>query len=182
MSRYVALLRGINVGGNNLIKMKDLKACFESHGIQDVTTYIASGNVLFTSSEANRARLTRRIEHMLSATFDYRSCVLLRSQKEMRSAVDLAPAGFGRQPGTYRYDVVFLKEPLSASEAMKSVTAREGVDRAYAGKGVLYFSRLSSRASQSFLSRLAAAPVYKSMTVRNWNTTTKLLQLMEHAR
>jgi uncharacterized protein (DUF1697 family) len=181
-SRYVALLRGINVGGNNLIKMQDLKACFEGAGLEDVATYIASGNVLFTSNETNRATLTRRIEQALATTFDYRACVVLRSGKDMRSTVDHAPAGFGRQPDKYRYDVVFLKEPLSAAAAMKNVTTRDGVDRAYAGNGVLYFSRLTSRASQSHLGRLASTPVYQSMTIRNWNTTTKLLGLMERAR
>lgn len=181
MTRHVALLRGINVGGNNLIKMTDLKVCFERLGLLDVTTYIASGNVLFTSSEANRARLTRRIEQALSTTFDYPSSVVLRSAEDLRSIVEHAPAWCGRQPATYRYDVAFLKEPLSASEAMTSIKLREGVDRAHAGQGVLYFSRLIRRASQSYLSRLASMPVYQRMTIRNWNTTTKLLRLLEAA-
>jgi uncharacterized protein (DUF1697 family) len=61
---------------------------------------------------------------------------------------------------------------------MESVTAREGVDRAFAGNGVLYFSRLISRASQSHLTRIIGTPVYQSLTIRNWNTTTKLLEMM----
>ena len=62
---------------------------------------------------------------------------------------------------------------------MKSVTTKEGVDQAFAGKGVLYFSRLSSRATQSQLSRIIMLPVYQNMTIRNWNTTTKLLNMLE---
>ena len=62
---------------------------------------------------------------------------------------------------------------------MKSVRTREGVDQAYAGTGVLYFSRLASRASQSQLSRLVSMPVYQSMTIRNWATTTKLRQMVD---
>ena len=62
---------------------------------------------------------------------------------------------------------------------MKSLLTREGVDRAAAGRGVLYFSRLTSRAAQSQLSRIVSMPIYQSMTIRNWNTTTKLLQLMQ---
>ncbi len=182
MTRHVALLRGINVGGNNLIKMTDLKVCFERLGLVDVTTYIASGNVLFTSSETNRATLTRRIEEALSTRFAYPSSVVLRSEKELRSIIELAPAWCGRQPATYRYDVAFLKEPLSASEAMASMKLREGVDRAHAGRGVIYFSRLTRQAAQSHLSRLASMPVYQRMTLRNWNTTTKLLGLIEAAR
>ena len=60
MSRYVALLRGINVGGNNLIKMTELKACFEEQGFADVATYIQSGNVLFTRAESGAAKLAAR--------------------------------------------------------------------------------------------------------------------------
>ena len=62
---------------------------------------------------------------------------------------------------------------------MKSVSTREGVDQAWEGDGVLYFSRLIERATQSHLSRIAGLPVYQDMTIRNWNTTTKLLALMD---
>ncbi|HVR19008.1 MAG TPA: hypothetical protein VMS65_04915, partial [Polyangiaceae bacterium] len=79
----------------------------------------------------------------------------------------------------FRYDVIFLKEPLTAALAMKSVRTKEGVDRAFAGKRVLYFSRLVAKATQSQLGKLVGLPVYKSMTIRNWNTTTKLLALMQ---
>ncbi len=179
MSQYVALLRGINVGGKNLIKMTELKICFEQQGFRDVTTYIQSGNVLFKSGESAPAKLTRRIESVVAETFNCRASVVLRSQKQMRDIVERAPQGFGAHPAKYRYDVIFLKEPLTASTAMKSVLTRQGVDQAHAGIGVLYFSRLISKASQSQLSRLVSLPIYKSMTIRNWNTTTKLAQMMD---
>jgi uncharacterized protein (DUF1697 family) len=78
--------------------------------------------------------------------------------------------------------VIFLKEPLTADEAMKSMTAKPGVDRVVAGDRVLYFSRLISKASQSHLSRVVGKPEYQSMTIRNWNTTSKLLELMARFR
>ena len=179
MGRYVALLRGINVGGKNLIRMADLKACFQENGFEDATTYIQSGNVIFGSGESNLSELTDRIERMLAANFDYEARVVLRSRKQMRSIVERAPGGFGDDATRYRYDVIFLKAPLTARTAMRSVLIKEGVDRAHAGRGVLYFSRLTSRATQSRLSRIASMPVYQSMTIRNWNTTTKLLKLLE---
>jgi uncharacterized protein (DUF1697 family) len=74
--------------------------------------------------------------------------------------------------------VIFLKSPLSAAQAMKSITTRPGVDKVRAGEGVLYTSRLISRATQSHISRIVALPIYQDMTIRNWNTTTKLLQMM----
>ena len=179
MTQYVALLRGINVGGNNIIKMNALKACFESLGFKDVRTYIQSGNVLFRAAGSNQASLTKRIENALSKSFNYKSRVVLRSQKQLKAIVAKAPKGFGSDQDTYRYDVLFLKAPLTASKAMKSVSMKEGVDEAYAGKDVLYFSRLISKATQSRLSRIASMPVYQNMTIRNWNTTTKLLNLLE---
>jgi uncharacterized protein (DUF1697 family) len=177
MTRYVALLRGINVGGNNLIKMSALKSCFEAHGFEDAKTYIASGNVLFSASDG-RAALVERIEAMLSETFAYPASVVVRSRKQMSEIVEGAPNGFGDSPDEYRYDVIFLKEPLSAATALNTVPAREGVDEVYAGSGVLYYSRLSEKAAQSKLTKVIGMPIYKSMTIRNWNTTTKLLALM----
>ena len=179
MNKYVALLRGINVGGKNIIRMTELKSCFETLGLQDVSTYIQSGNVLFSSDESDMSRLTDQIQAGLSKTFNYKSRLVVRSQKQMKSIVARAPKGFGSKPDTFRYDVIFLKEPLTAAKAMQSVTTREGVDEAYAGSGVLYFSRLNSKASQSYLTRIIGLPVYQDMTIRNWNTTTRLFALME---
>ena len=178
MAHYVALLRGINVGGNNLIKMPALKACLEAHGLRDVATYIQSGNVVFQSGQP-RLKLTRQVEQALGAAFNYQATVVLRSRKQLQDIVEDAPRGFGANPTKYRYDVIFLKEPLSAALAMKSVRTKEGVDEAHAGVGALYFSRLISKASQSLLSRILSQPVYKSMTIRNWNTTTALLRMMQ---
>lgn len=178
MARYVALLRGINVGGKNPIRMADLKACFEQHGFEDVATYIQSGNVLFGSSGSSGAKLIARIEGMLARTFDYEGSVVLRSRAQMRAIVDGAPKGFGAHPTTYRSDVIFLKPPLTAKAAMEQVSTRGGVDRAWAGTGVLYFERLAARAAQSRLTKIVSTPVYQSMTIRNWATTTEVLRLL----
>ena len=145
-TQYLALLRGINVGGNNIIKMADLKACFESMGFTDVGTYIQSGNVLFRSAEKDSLKLTQKIEKALSERFSYKSRMVVVAHKELRKIVDGAPKGFGKDLDKYRYDVIFLKEPLTAREAMKNVSIKEGVDNAYMGKYVLYFSRLISKA------------------------------------
>jgi uncharacterized protein (DUF1697 family) len=179
MRTYVALLRGINVGGKNLIRMPALKACFEDNGFDDVATYIQSGNVLFASSETRNAALTGRIEAMLAESFDYLPTVVVRSRKQMRAIVDGAPKGFGSRPDEYRYDAIFLKEPLTAKKAIGEVPTNPTVDTAHAGTGVLYFSRLIAKATASRLGKIVASPIYASVTIRNWNTTTKLLSLMD---
>ena len=182
MGRYVALLRGINVGGNNLIKMMALKACFEAQGFRDVATYLQSGNVVFTASGQGAASLTARVEAALCATFKYPASVVLRSRKQIQDIVARAPRGFGTQPARYRYDVIFLKAPLSASAAIKGFPIKPGVDEVHAGTGVLYVSRLISRASQSRISKLVAMPIYPSVTIRNWNTTSAVLRLLDAPR
>lgn len=178
-TQYVALLRGINVGGNNIIKMADLKACFEQMGLGEVATYIQSGNVLFSTPETDKTGLVNRIEKALSDSFAYNSRIVLITHEHLKKIVAEAPPGFGQQKDTYRYDVIFLKEPLTAAEAMKSVTTRAGVDTAHQGQAVLYFSRLTSKASQSHLTKIIGLPVYQHMTIRNWNTTTKLLARLD---
>jgi uncharacterized protein (DUF1697 family) len=179
MGRYVALLRGINVGGNNLIKMAALKACFEAQGFHDVATYLQSGNVVFTASAEGAASLTERVEAALGATFKYPASVVLRSRKQIQDVVARAPRGFGSEPARYRYDVIFLKAPLSAPAAIKNFPIKPGVDEAHAGIGVLYVSRLISKASQSRISKIVTLPIYPRVTIRNWNTTSAVLRLLD---
>jgi uncharacterized protein (DUF1697 family) len=159
--------------------MPALKASFEAGGFEEVATYIQSGNVLFRTARSSAATLTRRIEEMLNAAFDYRASVVVRSHSQMRAVVQGAPRGYGTDAARHLHDVIFLKEPLTAQAALKSVPTKEGVDEVYAGRGVLYCSRLRSRATQSHMSRVVSLPIYQSMTIRNWNTTTRLLRMMD---
>jgi uncharacterized protein (DUF1697 family) len=179
MNQYLVLMRGINVGGKNIIKMADLKVSFEEMGFSNVVTYIQSGNVLIQSEDKDNAVLTTKIEKGLSKRFNFEARVVVISQKDLSAIIHSAPDGFGKNEKRFRYDVIFLKEPLTPKEAMESVKVREGVDTAHAGKQALYFSRLISRASQSYLTKIIGMPVYQNMTIRNWNTTSKLLALME---
>ena len=178
MPRYVALLRGINVGGKNLIRMPALAACFEAQRLTDVSTYIQSGNVLF-SARQGAAALERRLEAALADAFSYRATVVVRSHQQLAAVVARAPRGFGTQPARYRYDVIFLKGPLTAAAALADVPRKDGVDQVFAGAGVVYASRLVAKASQSRIGRLTALPIYQQMTIRNWNTTTALLRLLQ---
>lgn len=177
-NRYIALLRGINVGGNNLIKMLDLRNSFAKMGFSDVETYIQSGNVLFSSKQTNKVKIAALIEKALSDAFSYESRVVVVSASEMERVVAQAPKGFGKDPEQYRYDVLFVRDPLTTSEALKEVPTTPGVDSAHAGDHVLYFRRLVSKAEQSKLNKLVQRPVYKNLTVRNWNTTMKLLEMV----
>lgn len=180
MTRYVALLRGVNVGGKNSVPMAALREEFESAGYDAVRTYIQSGNVVF-SSDAPAASLEGELEAMLESRFGLPILVVVRSQRRFRTIVAKAPTGFGARPDTYHSDVVFLKGPLTSRRAMNTVELREGVDRAWPGTGVVYFQRLSAQRTKSKMSKFVSTPEYQLMTIRNWATTTKLLAMVEEA-
>lgn len=177
-TRYVALLRGINVGGRNKVPMADLRAAMEEDGHGVVETYIQSGNVVF-ESDAPAASLEQRLEAALERRFGLPILVVVRSHRQLRAVVDKAPPGFGARPASSHSDVIFLKGPLTSTQAMRVVVVRDGVDEATAGTGVLYFARLSARRTQSRMSRIVGTPEYKQMTIRNWTTTTKLLGMLD---
>jgi uncharacterized protein (DUF1697 family) len=177
-THHIALLRGINVGGRNKVAMADLRAAVEDGGYEEVSTYIQSGNVLLTTRAA-AASLESDLEGLLERRFGIPLVVVTRSHRQLRAVVGGAPPGFGAEPTRYHSDVIFLKQPLTSAQAMRVVELRVGVDQAWPGSGVLYFSRLSERRSQSRMSRIVGTPEYQQMTIRNWNTTTTLLDLMD---
>lgn len=131
--RYLALLRGINVGGKNLVKMADLRAAFEALELADVSTYIASGNVLFRAPRQKRAELTGRIESALSKTFGVELKVVLLTEAQLRSVIEGAPRGFGAS--SQLSDVIFVRKPLTVKRAYGLLEFRDGIDRAWEGPG-----------------------------------------------
>jgi uncharacterized protein (DUF1697 family) len=177
-ARYVALLRGINVGGKNLVPMAKLRDAFVDAGFEDVSTYIASGNVLFSSARP-AAQLEREIETALEKRFGRELVVVVRSQRQLRAVVDKAPKDFIDLDGTHHRDAVFLKAPLIAAKAMKVVKLRDGVDQAWTGTGVVYFARLSAERQRSLMSKIVGTPEYQAMTIRSWSTATKLRALID---
>jgi len=105
--------------------------------------------------------------------------VVIIPQKTLLHILQEAPKDFGKEPKKYRYDVIFLKNPLTPTRAMKAVVTHDSVDEAYRGKHALYFKRLIAKSAQSKLPKLIQKPEYKLMTIRNWNTSTRLLSMLE---
>ena len=179
-SPYLVLLRGINVGGRNKVLMKTLKGQLEGLGYEQVLTYIASGNVLLESAEPAEV-IGPRIEAALTESFaldDEIVRVLVLDRGQLHDVIAHKPTGFGEQPGKYHSDAIFLMG-IDAATAMDAFNPREGVDVVWPGEGVIYSQRLSSERTKSRLSAIAASPLYKSMTVRSWNTTQKLWSLFQ---
>lgn len=180
MNTYAILLRGINVGGKNKISMAELKSYLEEIGFSDVSTYIASGNVII-ASDKHPDEIKALIEAMLTKSFKLDSQtikVLVLSRQQLQAVIDNRPRNFGDEPDKYHSDAIFLID-IDATQAMHIFNPREGVDKVWPGNGVVYSQRLSALRTKSRLSIIAMSPLYKSMTIRSWNTTTKLLEIMK---
>ena len=180
MPRYVVLLRGINVGGKNPVPMSALKDCLGELGYANVSTYIASGNVILESGKKAEA-IADEIEKTLPVSFKLHSelvRVLVLSRKQLQAMIDNKPPGFGEQPGKFHSDAIFLMG-ITAAAAMKVFASRAGVDTVWPGTGVIYSQRLSAERTKSRLNKIVGTPEYASMTIRNWATTTKLCELVQ---
>lgn len=178
---YAALLRGINVGGNNTVPMPALKAVFETAGMERVRTYINSGNVIFTSPDAgDRAALTARLEGAIRDRFGFAVPVLVRSLPEMRAALAPLPDAWVNDD-MMRCDVVFLWDDLTAEEVLAALRARPQIDDVLVTPGAIIWRVDRTNARRSGLLTLLTTPLYKRVTVRNCTTARKLLALMEEA-
>ena len=179
MNTYVILLRGINVGGKNTVPMAGLRKCLEEQGFSNVSTYIASGNVILKSDKRVNDVKTQ-IEGVLPEYFKFDDGfikVLVLTRTQFQAVIDKKPIGFGEQPEKYHSDAIFLMG-IDSAQVMPGFSPREGVDQVWAGNGVIYSQRLSSQRTKSRLNKIMETPFYKSMTIRNWNTTTKLLEIL----
>lgn len=181
MNTYVVLLRGINVGGKNKVPMASLKKCLEELGFSNVSTYIASGNVILESKEP-ADQVKSQIEKVLPKSFKLDSeliKVLVLTRKQLQTIIDNKPKRFGEEPQKYHSDAIFLMG-IDSAKAMLVFDPREGVDKIWPGDGVIYSQRLSSQRTKSRLNKVMGTPAYKSMTIRSWSTTTKLLEILEN--
>ena len=176
--KYEALLRAVNVGGRNPVKMGPLKECLERQGFESVATYIQSGNVMFESDKKGAATLAGLIERTLSATFGFEIPIVLRSSAQLRTVVEGAPASWKRR-NDLRRNVAFLRPSLKATQALKDVEVKEGVDVVTPGKGVLYMSTVISAVGSSRLTKLVTKKIYGEMTIRSFTTCEKILGLMD---
>ncbi len=180
MTSYVIMLRGINVGGKNIVPMLGLKSCLEELGFAHVSTYIASGNV-FLESDKPATEIEAQIEAALIKSFKLDSeliKVLALTRNQLQAVIDNKPEGFGDQPEKYHSDAIFLMG-IDAAQAMPVFNPREGVDNVWPGDGVIYSQRLSAERTKSRLSKIMASPLYKSMTIRSWNTAVRLLDILK---
>ncbi len=177
--KYVALLRGINVGGNNKVPMADLKACLEDAGLESVRTYIQSGNVILQSSEKDETKLTQKIERAIEKAFGFPVVVALFNHAEFEAIAQHVPKDWLKNP-EWKYNYLFLKKPTTAQEALDALGEQKTeIEYVKAGNGVLYQAMSIKLFGRTTASKMIGTPIYKQMTIRNHNTVTKLAELLK---
>jgi uncharacterized protein (DUF1697 family) len=177
--RYVALLRGINVGGKTLIKMGALKECVEAIGHAEVRTYIASGNVLFESKERSGAKLDAQLERAIETSFGLPVRVVVRSGAEVQRIVDRIPKSW-IGAADLRVTVAFLLRGADAGTVARGLKPKEGIDELVTAPGAVLFATQRDALTRTGL-KLVGTAAYKQMTLRNLNTTLKLAELVRPA-
>lgn len=177
MTTYIALLRAINVGGKNRIKMADLKRVFETMGFYEVQTYIQSGNVLFKSTEDEEA-LRRNIEHEIQMAFGFSCTVVLRTFSELESIIHNCP--FSKEEvskaeysseGESLYVSLLTHVPVQKKIECLSSYRSEGEEYRIEGREIflLFYNSIRNSKLASNLQKLDVPS-----TVRNWKTMNKL--------
>ena len=176
--RYVVLIRGINVGGTSKVPMAQLRALLAER-FGEVRTYIASGNVVLESPEP-AAVVASLVDELLQDSFDVTALVrvLVIDEPSYRAIVEAAPPDFGAEPHTFRYDVLFYMG-VEAADVAPHLVVNPEVEETVLGERAAYHRRITAQASRSRLGKLAGTPVYPSLTIRNWNTTRRLAEMLD---
>jgi uncharacterized protein (DUF1697 family) len=171
MTKYVAFLRAINVGGHTILKMADLKRMFESFGLENVQTYIQSGNVIFESKEEKADSLETRIESQLEKASGFKIKLFVRTMRELQAIVSKSPF---RAEGNEMAYVAFLNQKPDKKQAQALLSFKSEADD-FAIKGrevyILRRDREKSVFSPNFIEKILKLPV----TTRNMTTLTKIV-------
>lgn len=172
MSRYVAFLRAINVGGHKIIKMDDLKKIFQSFGLENVQTFIQSGNIIFESKATKTSSLERKIESQLEKALDYKVEIFLRTIQEVTAIASKSP--FKPKEGE-NVHIVFLNEkPDNTMKQALMAFRSEADDFSLKGREVYNLRRKRDQSvfSNMFMEKTLKVPA----TSRNLTTIQKIAE------
>ncbi|HYC62898.1 MAG TPA: DUF1697 domain-containing protein [Thermoanaerobaculia bacterium] len=173
MTTFIALIRGINVGGHKKLKMADVKVMCEQLGLADVRTHLQSGNVVFRTSRTDRAKLAAELEN----AFGVEARVILRSAAELRKSIDANPMLAQAQNGPSHFIVMFL-DGKPAAKAMQALRdAYSGPEEMQLHGAELYIHYGDDMGRSKLTNALIERKLGVAGTARNWNTVTKLMEM-----
>jgi uncharacterized protein (DUF1697 family) len=175
----ISMLRGINVGGNRMIKMDALRALYESLGMEGVQTFIQSGNVVFRTRQRALAPLARSIEDAIEKKFGFRADVLCRTTSELRGIIQRNP--FAQRPEIQpgKLLVVFLSGSLDNEAREKLLHVKADAEELLADAAELYIYFPNGQARPKLSMAHVEKAHKRAWTGRNWNTVNKLLEIAE---
>ncbi|QQR84023.1 DUF1697 domain-containing protein [Candidatus Peregrinibacteria bacterium] len=172
--KYIALLRGINVGGNHKVEMKTLKRIFESLGFVNVSTYINSGNVIFDSNETQK-NIEKKVFSSLKTEFTFEIPTLIKSETEIKQIANALPKQW-KNDGNQRTDIAFLFAEIDSKKTIELLPLqKEFIDVRYT-KGAIFWNLDKVNRYKSQLAKLVGHKLYQFMTLRNVNTVRYLAQ------
>lgn len=179
MPVFVSMLRGVNVGGHNQIKMEALRALYRSLGLRDAQTYIQSGNAIFGADDADSAPLARRIADGIERRFGFRPGVVVRTSSDLRKAVagNPFPAQAAADPG--RLVIVFPDADASQEAKDKALRINVGPEVLRIAGREIYIYYPNGQGRSKLTLPLVEKALGTSGTARNWNTVAKLLDMAE---
>ena len=176
--RYLALLRGVNVGGKAKLNMAELKAALVTAGFTNVVTYITSGNVVFASDRTGTQALAEQVHAVIANQFGMNIDVIVLSAPEWQAIVDGAPSWWGNEPG-WKHNVLVLLPPYDMDATVAGIgILNPDIERIATGPGVVYQAMSIELVGKTTTGNLSASPSYRRLTIRNYNTTQKLMELL----
>lgn len=175
--RYIALLRGINLGGNNLIKMEALRAEFEELGFKNVVSYINSGNLAFDTAKSSEKKLSDKIEKSVEAMIGRKINVMIREQSDIEKVVAKDPFK-GKYESHKEMHVLFMKDEMPADKE-KLLLEQQTDDEKIVVHGREIYCHLKRGVAESVLlgKMFIEKKLQVSTTARNWRTVQKLAEL-----
>jgi uncharacterized protein (DUF1697 family) len=176
-TRYLVLLRGINVGGKNKVEMARLRALFESIGLRDVRTYINSGNVIFADGRG-AAKLRTLLEQSIATEFGFPVAVVIRDLESVVSLANSIPASW-KDDATMRCYVMFLWESADKPAVLDRLTIKPGIDDVKYLPGAVIWRVDRSALTRSGMMKLTSDDLYQQLTIRNCNTVRRLAEMMQ---
>lgn len=177
--KYVALLRGINVGGHTRVEMRKLKLVFEKAGCTRVSTYINSGNVVFSDTRTI-AELHRLLEAAIFEAFEVEVPIVLRTQSQIEQICEEIPESWTNDT-VQKTDVMFLWDEIDSKDILHKVKIKPEIERVKYLSGALVWNIGRENVTRGNGIKLIKTDLYQHMTVRNINTVRKLNSLMNAA-
>lgn len=178
---YAALLRGINVGGNNKVNMKELKHVFEEAGMTAVKTYINSGNIVFADADRPKGEIMSVLEEAIFAHFGLRIKVLVYSIDEYTRIAEAVPDDWTNDD-RLKSDVLFLWEEADDESVMEQLPLKPAIDRAQYVPGAILWSVDRDQVTKSGMVKIVGTKLYKLVTIRNVNSVRKIHGLMKELK